>query len=194
MKQRKYTVFEDKTIIAKGNLEDVVMIVKKRIGSNNHTSAIIFDDRTGRTIDIDFSGTLKDVQERLAIYITKDIQLKTANGPGRPKLGVISREISLLPEHWEWLAIQPGGASVALRKLVTSAKKEDLNNTNVRYYQDAIAQFLNVVGGDLPNYEEAIRALYRKEKEGFFSQITKWPKDIKAHLKDMATSVFELKK
>ncbi|MFY0534142.1 DUF2239 family protein [Nannocystis pusilla] len=31
-------------------------------------------------------------------------------GPGRPKLGVVSREVSLLPRHWEWLERQPSGS------------------------------------------------------------------------------------
>jgi len=189
MEKRLYTAFENKSIIAKGSIEEVVLIIKKRIGGSSHTAALIFDDELGRTIDIDFSGTLDDVRQRLLVFVPKEMK-ETLPGPGRPKLGVISREVSLLPQHWEWLALQRGGASLTLRKLVDTAKNNCASNCQPRFYQDAVAQFMSVMAGDLPNYEEALRMLYRKDKINFSSQIKNWPEDIKSQVKKMATPVF----
>ena len=33
---------------------------------------------------------------------------------------MVPREVTLLPRHWQWLAAQPGGASVALAETVAS--------------------------------------------------------------------------
>ncbi|OFZ27259.1 MAG: hypothetical protein A2381_16280 [Bdellovibrionales bacterium RIFOXYB1_FULL_37_110] len=184
-----YTAFENKLIIAKGNIEEVVLTIKKRIGLSNHTMALIFDDELGRTIDIDFSGTIEDVRQRLLVFVPKETK-ETLPGPGRPKLGVISREVSLLPQHWEWLALQRGGASVTLRKLVETAKHNNPFHGQPRFYQDAVSQFMSVIAGDLPNYEEAMRMLYRKDKLNFFAQIKSWPEDVRLHLKKMVTPIF----
>ncbi|MBF0313599.1 MAG: DUF2239 family protein [Oligoflexia bacterium] len=191
MEERTYTVFEKFEIIAKGNLEEVILFIKKRIGTNNHSSALIFDDTTGRSIDFDLSGTLDDVKQRLAIFVHHKAKESTQNlGPGRPKLGVVSREVSLLPKHWEWLALQSGGASLSLRKLVDMAIKDQAGNKSVRFYQDALAHFMSSIAGDCPHYEEATRALYRKDKDLFFSQIASWPKDLKTHIKKMSVAIF----
>jgi len=189
MEKRLYTAFENRSIIAKGSIEEVVLVIKKRIGIGSHTTALIFDDELGRTIDIDFSGTLDDVRQKLGVFVPKESK-ETLPGPGRPKLGVISREVSLLPQHWEWLALQRGGASLTLRKLVDTAKNGSTSNCQPRFYQDAVAQFMSVMAGDLPNYEEALRMLYRKDKVNFFSQIKNWPEDVKAHIKKMASPIF----
>ncbi len=50
-------------------------------------------------------------------------QADTRRSRGRPRLGIVAREVTLLPRHWDWLAEQPGGASVALRKLVEAATR-----------------------------------------------------------------------
>jgi hypothetical protein len=115
---------------------------------------------------------------------------KEASGPGRPKLGVISREVSLLPRHWEWLATQPGGASGTLRKLVEEAKKKNSTGSDVKQAQERTYKFMSALAGDMKGYEEALRALYRKDKKAFNANISEWPKDVREHTVELAKAVF----
>ncbi|NVL67960.1 DUF2239 family protein, partial [Escherichia coli] len=103
-------------------------------------------------------------------------------GPGRPKLGVVSREVSLLPRHWEWLEIQPNGISAALRRLVEEARKRDPEGDRARLAIEAASRFMSAMAGDLPNFEEASRALFAKDDERFVSLIAEWPADVRNHL------------
>jgi hypothetical protein len=107
-------------------------------------------------------------------------------GPGRPKLGVTAKEVTLLPDHWEWLARQPGGASVTLRKLVEEAKKKNQAKDLVRQAQDAAYKFMTVMAGDLPQYEEALRALYARDAKKLEKMAASWPKDIREHALKLA--------
>ncbi|WP_428990320.1 DUF2239 family protein [Methylocapsa aurea] len=104
-----------------------------------------------------------------------------ARGRGRPKLGVVAREITLLPRHWDWLAAQPGGASAALRRLVETARREGGTDGRQRAAREAAYRFLSAVAGDLPGYEEALRALFSGDAARFEAQMTEWPKDVRAY-------------
>lgn len=106
-------------------------------------------------------------------------------GAGRPKLGVISREVTLLPGHWEWLDGQPNGASAALRRLVHAAKLANQGQDQARQSQEAVYRFMTAMAGDLPGYEEALRAFYRRNLERVDELITAWPQDIRKHLKKL---------
>ena len=110
--------------------------------------------------------------------------------PGRPKLGVVAREVTLLPRHWEWLARQPGGASVALRRLVEDARRSSGEADDARQARDAAYRFMSVIGGDLPGFEEASRALFRGEAEAFAERISGWPADVRDHLGSLARRAF----
>ena len=110
-----YTVFDGFDFLTRGSLEDVAIATKKYLKSNRHAKILIFSDRSGQQMDLDLSGTDQDIAERLKIY--SPIATSQRTGAGRPKLGVIAREVSLLPSQWEWLANQPGGASRAIREL-----------------------------------------------------------------------------
>jgi len=109
--------------------------------------------------------------------------------PGRPKLGVVAREVTLLPRHWDWLAAQPGGASVALRKLVEAARHDP--KLAVRARRDCVYRFITATVGNAPGYEEAIRALYAGQREEFAAHIEAWPPDIRAKLESMCASAFD---
>src|SRR5690606_18915615 len=106
----------------------------------------------------------------------------TARGRGRPKLGVIGREVTLLPRHWEWLDGQPGGASVTLRKLVEKAKRENAGADRCREGREAVYRFITVMAGNEPGYEEAVRTLFGTgvdRLKQFRKQTQAWPADVR---------------
>lgn len=187
-----YTAFESHKILSQGSLEDVVLKVKKRLEKSPESQIVIYSDITGKSMDFNFQGSEKEVLKRLEVYTTPetDNQASTSSGPGRPKLGVISREVSLLPKHWEWLATQSGGASNTLRKLVEESMKKTSGTLTVKTAQERTYKFMSVEAGDLENYEEALRALYRKDKERFASEIKAWPRDVQKHIFELAKPVF----
>ena len=186
-----YTAFEGLKIRFQGSLGEVVIQVKKRLGKSEHSPVLIISDLTGKVMDFNFHGTLKDVQKRLEVFVSQAEEgPKDAGGPGRPKLGVISREVSLLPRHWEWLASQSGGASAALRKLVEDAKRQALDSGSIKEAQARTYKFMSVIAGDLQGYEEALRALYRRDGKKFQTQIEAWPSDVQKYIKSLAQAVF----
>jgi uncharacterized protein len=184
-----YTAFDGQKQLCQGELSEVVLKIKRSMGKSENTSVLIFSDETGKTMDFNFQGSEKDVHKRLEMYV--DEVKKEVMGPGRPKLGVVSREVSLLPRHWEWLANQTGGASATLRKLVEEAKKKTSNSQELKQAQERTYKFISVMAGDLAGYEEALRALYKKDKKLFLTQIQLWPADIKNHAVAMAQAVFD---
>lgn len=193
------TAFADSQCIASGELLHVALKVKEVLAQNERASILIFDDTTCRQVEIDFRGTPADVQSRILERIQKNESIPTpsqpetkpSRGPGRPKLGVVSREVTLLPRHWAWLNQQPGGASVALRKLVEEAKRTSIPIERVRNAQEACYRFMMVMAGNLPGFEEAIRALYARNRDGFDSLTEVWPPDIRNHARKLARIVFQ---
>ena len=153
-----YTAFSGFEHLASGSLAEVYA------ASRDSAGALIFDQETGRVVDIDPRYPPSEETAR----------------PGRPKLGVVAREITLLPRHWDWLAAQPGGASVALRKLVEEARSNP--RMRMRAARDSIYRFITALVGNAPGYEEAIRALYAGQREEFIAHIEAWPPDIRAKL------------
>ena len=188
--QNTYTAFEGLKILAQGDLSEVVLKVKRKLGKEaNNNDILIFSDSTGRSMDFNFQGNESDVLKRLEVF-TQERSSKTESGPGRPKLGVISREVSLLPRHWEWLANQPMGASAALRQLVEEGIKKSSGGSELKAAQERTYKFMSALAGDLPGYEEALRALYKKDKAVFSDCIQHWPADIKMHTQHLAKPVF----
>jgi len=191
----KYTAFEGNTLFCRGSLVEVVVKIKKRLGKSENSSILIFSDATGKSMDFNFQGTEKDVLKRLDVYVAEDAP-KENTGPGRPKLGVVSREVSLLPRHWEWLASQAGGASVTLRKLVEESRKKSLGVGGVSGVQDTkraqerTYKFMTTMAGDCAGYEDAIRALYKKDEKLFRAKIADWASDVKNHVVELAEPVF----
>jgi uncharacterized protein len=177
-----FTAFAGRQRLASGRLADVALAVK-RAGTTPAPIAI-FDDRTGRAIDLDLRGSDTDMLARLPQEVVSDALREPAGEPrgrGRPKLGVVAREVTLLPRHWEWLNAQPGGASVALRKLVDEARRASGDRDRAREARDAAYHFMSGMGGNLPNFEEAARALFAEDRRSFAELIADWPADIRDH-------------
>lgn len=172
--------------------------VKAVIEKEEKAAVLIFDDDTSELVEVDFRGTMKDVLKRLENLISKDTSADASSsgdravqrGPGRPKLGVVSREVTLLPRHWEWLNSQPGGASVALRKLVDEARRVNSGRDRVRRSQESAYRFMSAMAGDLPGFEEAARALFAGDRRRFEEQTESWPIDIRDHSLKLSDAAF----
>lgn len=165
------TAFAADRLIAKGGPRHVLPAVKAAADAGE--AVTIFDDTTGQTTDFDLRGDLETVLARLPE--------PQKRGPGRPKLGVTAREVTLLPRHWDWLAGQPGGASVALRKLVEAALKDSDGPDRTRRARDAAYRFMTTMAGDRPGYEDAVRALFAGDERALEMATAWWPRDIRAH-------------
>jgi hypothetical protein len=111
-------------------------------------------------------------------------------GPGRPRLGVIGREVTLLPRHWEWLGAQPGGASAALRRLVDQARTGNAARDRVRLAQERCYRFLVATLGGAYDFEEATRALFAGDRKGFVQLSEQWPADARDHARKLADAAF----
>ena len=192
------TAFAGSRCIASGDLASVAAKVKAVIDRDDGEAILIFDDTTSEPIEVDFRGTVQELLKRIAA--TADIGPSAAastppegtvpRGPGRPKLGVVAREITLLPRHWEWLAAQPGGASVALRKLVEDARRVNADKDRVRRARESSYRFMSAMAGDRPGFEEATRALFAGNRERFEEQTARWPADVRDHALRLAASSF----
>lgn len=190
-----YTAFANSKYLASGNLDQVALKVKEFIDADPHATLLIFDDATSHTAEVDFRGTVDDVLKRLSKMAGKETSGTEATeaaprGPGRPKLGVVSREVTLLPRHWEWLNTQPGGASVALRKLVEEAKRTGKGKEQIKQSQESCFRFMSVMAGNRPHFEEAARALFANDRGRFSELIESWPIDIRDHAKKLASGAF----
>jgi uncharacterized protein len=187
--------FEGDRHIASGDLREVARAAKETLDQHEDASILVFDGSTSRPIDIDFRGTIGDVLARLtdiggAPAIAEDSALPTSRGPGRPKLGVVAREITLLPRHWEWLAQQSGGASVAIRKLVEEARRNGEHKDRIRAGQEAAYRFMSAMAGNRPHFEDAVRALFAPDPARFTTLIAGWPADVRDHTARLADRVF----
>ena len=178
------TAFAGDRRIASGPLRDVALAVKAAMDRDDGAAILIFDDATSRPVEVDFRGTSEEVLRRLAPVDAEPRR------PGRPRLGVVAREVTLLPRHWDWLASQPGGASVALRKLVEDARRLGGGADRVRQSQDAAYRFMAAMAGDRPGFEEAARALFARDKARFEVEIGPWPADLRDHAGKLASAAF----
>lgn len=186
-----YSAFEEYTLVSAGPLSHVAAELKKRLEVTDMLSTIVFDDTSSAVCDLDLSGSLEDVKKRYYIEDHPVIdQAGKAKTRGRPKLGVVGHEVTLLPRHWEWLKSQAGGASVALRKLVEQARHDNKDIDQLRFAQNSTSRFMSTIAGNLPCFEEANRALFASDKRRFEFEIDLWPEDIKIHIKKLSTNAF----
>ena len=196
-----YTTFDGHRRIATGPLQANALALKRAMEAGAHGPVLVIDDSTGRSVDLDTSGTEAAVLERTAeraaqlesgrlpaVETDASADVAEPRGRGRPKLGVVSREVTLLPRHWEWLAAQPGGASVALRKLVEQARRDTGDKDRGRLASERAYHFMVAMAGDLPGFEEATRALFARDVAGFAQQIAAWPADVREHALRLAGS------
>ncbi len=179
-----HVVFEGERRLAAGSRLEAAVAAQARLAEAPEATLLIFDAE-GCQVDFDLRGGPWDIALRLGEGEA------APRGRGRPKLGVTAREVTLLPRHWEWLAAQPGGASVALRKLVEAARRESEGPNRRRAARDAAYRFASVMAGDRAGFEEMSRALFAGDAATFAARIEAWPSDIAEHLRALAKEAFE---
>ncbi|MBO1110625.1 DUF2239 family protein [Bordetella petrii] len=184
------TAFDGHRRIASGALPAVAHAVRLALQANAAGPVLIYNDATGQLVDIDLrAGDADPAPAAAAAVDAAPLPAGAppeARGRGRPRLGVVSREVTLLPRHWEWLAAQPGGASVALRKLVEEARRTHQESDQLRQRQEAAYRFMSSIGGDLPGFEEAARALFAQDPARFAQHVAAWPSDVREHATRLA--------
>jgi len=179
--------FDGSTRIAQGPLAEVARAAKQALDAGAAGPLLVLDEHDSRTVEIDFRGSVDDVLARL----TPPAAEPAVRGPGRPKLGVVPREVTLLPRHWTWLGQQPGGASAALRRLVEQSIREGGAKERARRAMESVDRFMRVMAGDAPGYEEASRAFYRADRQRFNALTAAWPKDVGEHLRQLAAIAWD---
>jgi uncharacterized protein len=182
-----FTAFAGSRLLASGPLAEVAIAVKIASGSVVPDPIVIFDDSSGRSIDLDLRGTHREIVARLPQQTAPEsAPAQEPRGRGRPKLGVVAREVTLLPRHWEWLNARPGGASVALRRLVEEARRATGESDRRHAMRDAAYHFMSTMAGDLAGFEEAARALFAGDRPRVTELIANWPADIRDHVVKLA--------
>lgn len=176
---RTYSAFADylNHLGTSPDLAAVVTLAQRTLATGTARAITIFDDATGDYTELEPYGNADSVRSRLGPQTEAQRRL----GPGRPRLGVVSREVSLLPRHWDWLSAQPGGASAALRRLIDQARKRGRAQDAARLSRDAAARVMSALAGDRPGFEEALRALYRAEFSRLPELTSAWPEELRAY-------------
>lgn len=194
----RITAFVADRLIASGDAIEVARAAKVAADRAGDEPARLFDDRSGRRLDLDFAGTPAEVADRaewlrasLADQADATVASTVPRGRGRPKLGVVAKEVTLLPRHWAWLDSQRGSASATLRRLVDEARKASEGADRVRHAQDSAYRFMNDAAGDAPGYQEAIRSIYRCDAPGFESATESWPTDVRDYARRLAADALE---
>ena len=191
-----YTSFSRHTRIASGSLTVNALAVKQALESDALGPLLTFSDQTGQVVEIDLRGSDAEILARLppemcSLQSSESALINSGDtgeprGRGRPKLGVVAREVTLLPRHWEWLAAQPGGASVTLRKLVDEARRANVDRDRQRRANECAYHFMSAMAGDMAGFEEASRALFANDTENFRQQTEAWPSDVRDYARRLA--------
>lgn len=213
-----FSAFENDQLIASGPLSIVATAVKLASDARSTSVLWVFDDATGQTVELDLRGSAADVVQRVTLHsaalpnpdneateanspqddsatvasIAGTTDATTTRGRGRPKLGVVAREVTLLPRHWDWLATQPGGASVALRRLVDHARRSHAERDRQRAAHERAYRFMATMAGDRIGFEEASRALFANDQQRFESLVAAWPAAIAQYVTRLAFAVDNL--
>jgi hypothetical protein len=197
-----YTAFIGQRLLASGPSTEVALAVARSAGTAD--AVLVFDDATGSVIDLDVRGSDAEILERLSAPPKPNVSRyrpETGDAPGtevpgigpkgrgRPRLGVVAHEVTLLPRQWDWLATQPGGASATLRRIVDDARKAVDPRQPRRAAQEAAYRFMQAIAGDLPDYEEATRALFADDLSALRERISAWPEDIQAYSLRLASGL-----
>lgn len=187
------TAFSGNVRIASGELRHVALKAKQAYDLHPERALLVFDDADARQLELPLELPPADLMSWLA---SPDARAGEASGaarprrPGRPKLGVVPREVTLLPRHWDWLAAQPGGASVTLRRLVDEARKVSADDDRRRAAQETAYRFLQAIAGNEAGYEDAVRALFASDYGRFEELIQHWPDDVREHAALLAADAF----
>lgn len=179
-----YTAFIGLRCAGSGSIEEVSRALA---GAPTDALPLIFDDLTGAPVELDLRhGPQAAVEEYRRRTSTPGAEPPPRPGRGRPRLGVTPREVTLMPQHWEWLATQPGGASATLRRLVDEARRSSVDVDRIRQARDAAYRAMSALAGDLPGFEAASRALFRADKAGFDAALSQWPPDVAGYVARLA--------
>ena len=182
-----YTSFQGHRRLASGAPHVVALAAKLAAERDDARPVLVFDDSTGRAIDLDTRGSDEDVLARYGAVPAGNTEVsEVPRGRGRPKLGVVARAVTLLPRHWEWLESQPGGPSVTLRKLVEEARRTHGERDRARGAQERAYHFMSAMAGDMPGFEEAVRALFANDRVKFAEWIAAWPADVRDYATQLA--------
>ncbi|CAN5606372.1 DUF2239 family protein [soil metagenome] len=184
-KQDTYIAFLEGRRLSAGALHEVAVAVRHAQKTHPGANVLVFSDRTGHSADLDLRGREKDIIARYTV----DPPVEVPKGRGRPKLGVVAREVTLLPEHWDWLAAQSGGASVALRKLVHEARRSGVERDRIRQARDRAYHAMSTLAGDQAGFEEASRSLFAGDQKRMLSHMVTWPDDVKSYVVHLAQVV-----
>lgn len=189
---KTFTAFLGPELLATGTLDKVAIALRSKLQKRPDVLPLVFDDDTGNPVELDLRGTSAEVAVRYAGHPpsaqpASSEERPATPGRGRPRLGVIAREVTLLPEHWEWLASQAGGASVALRKLVHEARQANVERDQRRRTSERSYNVMHALAGNLPGFEEASRALFAGEFDRMAGLANAWPADIRDYLVRLAT-------
>jgi uncharacterized protein len=189
--------------IGSGSLAEVAVAARRVVAGGAQEPVLIFDDATSHVVDVDLRGTDADVIARLAPGSPESGEAgpgiegespyrvgDQTRGRGRPKLGVVAREVTLLPRHWDWLATQPGGASAAVRRLVDEARQASSQKDRLRQAKESAYRFLSAMAGNEPGFEEATRALFANDTTRFTEFTDGWPADVRDHALTLAARAF----
>lgn len=198
------TAFHGNRLLSAGPLIEVALAVKALLDMAPGSQVLTFDDATGAVVDLDLRGSKADIIARLSKQAAEvpegprerrrappnecEDASVVRRGRGRPKLGVVAREVTLLPRHWEWLAAQRGGASATLRRLVDQARRSDGGQARVRAAREAAYRFMAAMAGDLPGFEEAARALFAGDRNGLERHMSAWPADLRNYALKLASA------
>ncbi|MCJ0763294.1 DUF2239 family protein [Variovorax terrae] len=187
----RYIAFQGGRRIASGELKEVALAVRQAQAHEAQAPVLVFDEATSQLKELDLRGSAEQVLQRLADPGGAPASPPAPRGPGRPRLGVVAREVTLLPRHWDWLNLQPGGASVALRKLVEDARRTSGGKDRARQAQEACYRFMSALAGNQPGFEEATRALFAGQQQRFEAELGAWPPDVAAHARQLAAAAFQ---
>lgn len=180
--------------IALGEPKEVATRVKSFVdGHPDEVPVLILDANSSQPVEVDLRGSLATIVKRLPAPLA-DASPSSAlategvlRGPGRPKLGVVAREVTLLPRHWDWLGAQPGGASVALRRLVERAQRASADSDRRREATESAYRFMHALAGDEAGFEEASRALFAGNLDRLKDEVARWPRDVRTHLLELVS-------
>ena len=198
-----YTAFSQGRRVAHGRYDDIARALAAAVAATQADVPapwLVFDDATGAPIDTpplpQDAARLKAARAgRAAISAAQALAKADECSPapraaGRPRLGVVAREVTLLPRHWEWLSVQPGGASAALRRLIDKARKDNKSADSQRAASERSYKFMSAIAGDQPQFEEAARALFAGDAVRFAGHVADWPPDVRTYLMQLAGAAF----
>ena len=198
-----YTAFSHGRRVAHGRYDDIARALAAAVAAAQADMPapwLVFDDATGAPIDTpplpqDAARLKAGRAGRAAISAAQALAKADECSPapraaGRPRLGVVAREVTLLPRHWEWLSVQPGGASAALRRLIDKARKDNKSADSRRAASERSYKFMSAIAGDQPQFEEAARALFAGDAVRFAGHVADWPPDVRTYLMQLAGAAF----